>query len=470
MGFMSWERFRCQIHCDKYPDDCIHESLYMSMADALVDGGYAEYGYIRVHIDDCWSAGRDENGELRADPDRFPSGIQALAEYMHDRGLQLGIYGDAGPKTCAGYEGTLGHEDVDAATFAKWGVDYVKLDGCHLEEQELKTAYTNFGLALKKVASIQPMIYSCSWPAYITQNNGGNESAVPFETMYQDAGCNTWRNWHDIDNRWESLKSIVMHWADYWKVLKSIPSGSFNDADMLLVGDDHYGSMLSMDQARLQLGFWALIASPLLIGGDVRKITPGYRDILLNRYILNINQDSARNQPDCLAGCKDALVDTESFTSTSEEIQVWRRQLNGKDVQNYAFGFFNLGSNEIASRTTYSFLLKSVPLAIHCSDVWSLDPWKTVCPEIILDNEGSFNESLELVFQPEFWREAKKRRRETRMSTSANKDSDNWDIRLLHDGGDKHVLLQITALNVQPTSHRLVRISFRDEDSSKGEQ
>ena len=317
MGFMSWERFRCTINCQKYPNDCIHEDLYKSTADAMVEKGLVAAGYTQVSIDDCWvdkKYGRDSaTGRLRPDALRFPNGMKVIGDYLHDKGMRYGIYSDAGIKTCGGYEGSYGHAQVDAETFAEWGVDYVKLDGCWMTlerivdpQSNFEAAYTAFGNALRNVS--RPMVYSCSWPAYI----GSDESKKPFDTMYTKSACNLWRNWADIDNSWKSLYKIMMHWAQNWKALQQIPDGSFNDADMLLVGDDHYASkrgesILTLDQSRVQMGFWAMIASPLMIGGDVRSMKQDFVDILTNPHVIAINQDPSRRQADCIKGCGDGF-------------------------------------------------------------------------------------------------------------------------------------------------------------------
>ena len=453
MGFLSWERFRCQTNCRAFPDDCISENLYKSIADALVEGGFARAGYNRVHIDDCWSASdRDPaTGALVADPERFPNGgIQGLSKYLQQRGLALGLYTDAGPRTCAGYPGSgNGNQAIDAATFAEWGVSYIKVDGCHLDETELEEAYTEFGQALKTVAHQQTMVYSCSWPAYIRTNyEGGDESEVPFSTMYNQAGCNTWRNWHDIDNSWESVKQIILHWAKNWRVLQSIPPGSFNDADMLLVGDDHYGTVqLSEDQARLQFGFWAMIASPLLIGGDVRTIPFSYQRILLNEYVISINQDVARQQPRCVDGCDIGPTVNPALK------QVWTKQLHGDNIRNIATGFFNLGS-DAAESMRYALRLDTKPLAIHCSDVWSRDPSQTVCPNL----------DVPILRVVAF--EALHNSKEDTPKTNRMVVEEDWDIKLM-ESNDGQYYLAIAALRVPPTGHRLVRIYLNETKAAQ---
>jgi hypothetical protein len=149
MGFTSGSQFsHCDIDCDQRPDTCISEKLYMSMADAMIQHGYKDAGYEYVNISDCWSAGRDDNDRLIADPKRFPSGIAFLAQYMKDRGLKLGIYASAGEKTCMGYAGSNDHEDDDAKTFHDWGVQYVKYAACNIDAKDLYQAYWVFSRAV----------------------------------------------------------------------------------------------------------------------------------------------------------------------------------------------------------------------------------------------------------------------------------------------------------------------------------
>lgn len=184
MGWMSWERYRCIIDCDAYPDECISENLFKKAADRLVADGYKNHGYEYVIIDDCWmERERDASGRLVPDRKRFPSGMKALADYVsetrrfslwrriihfllqiHSKGLKFGIYEDYGTHTCAGYPGIIGHMEIDAQTFADWDVDYVKLDGCYADIRDMDQGYPEFGRLLNQTG--RPMIYSCSWPVY----------------------------------------------------------------------------------------------------------------------------------------------------------------------------------------------------------------------------------------------------------------------------------------------------------------
>ncbi|ESN90211.1 hypothetical protein HELRODRAFT_182708 [Helobdella robusta] len=137
MGWLSWERFRCNVDCKNDPNNCISEKLFMDMADKMASGGYKKAGYEYVIIDDCWSEKkRDQNGRLQADKNRFPSGIKKLADYIHSKGLKFGIYGDFGTLTCGGYPGSIYYLEADANTFAEWGVDYFKMDGCYAEIEQ----------------------------------------------------------------------------------------------------------------------------------------------------------------------------------------------------------------------------------------------------------------------------------------------------------------------------------------------
>ncbi|XP_032628029.1 alpha-galactosidase A isoform X2 [Chelonoidis abingdonii] len=167
MGWLHWERFLCSTDCASDPLSCVSEQLFMQMADLMVSDGWKDVGYEYVCIDDCWmSLTRDNQDRLQPDPERFPSGIRKLADYVHSKGLKLGIYGDVGNKTCAGFPGSYGHYDLDAQTFADWGVDLLKFDGCNYGTQDqLAEGYRNMSLALNKTG--RSIVYSCEWPLYM---------------------------------------------------------------------------------------------------------------------------------------------------------------------------------------------------------------------------------------------------------------------------------------------------------------
>uniref|UniRef100_W5N222 Alpha-galactosidase n=1 Tax=Lepisosteus oculatus TaxID=7918 RepID=W5N222_LEPOC len=200
----------------------------MDMADRLAEDGWRELGYVYVNIDDCWaSKQRDAQGRLQPDPKRFPGGIAKLARYMHDRGLRLGIYGDLGTYTCGGYPGTtLDKIELDAQTFAEWGVDMLKLDGCYSNASVQELGYPLMSKAL--LATGRPIGYSCSWPAY--------QGGLPPKVNYTLLGeiCNLWRNYGDIQDSWASVLSIVDWFFNNQDVLQPAAGpGRWNDPDMV---------------------------------------------------------------------------------------------------------------------------------------------------------------------------------------------------------------------------------------------
>lgn len=282
MGWMSWERFRCNIDCKNDPKNCISENLFRDMADRLSEDGWKELGYEYVMIDDCWSSMmRDKDGRLQPDPHRFPGGIPKLAKYVHDRGLKLGIYADMGTKTCGGYPGTtLEKIEIDAQTFASWGVDYLKFDGCYSNALEQLLGYPLMSQALN--ATGRPIGYSCSWPAY--------QGGLPPQVDYSLLGdiCHLWRNYDDIEDSWDSLRDIVNWFSTNQDDFQPAAGpGRWNDPDMLIIGN--FG--LSLDQARTQMALWAIMAAPLIMSNDLRALSDDARAILQNQVAIFINQD-----------------------------------------------------------------------------------------------------------------------------------------------------------------------------------
>ncbi|XKL64048.1 hypothetical protein PGB90_004134 [Kerria lacca] len=281
MGWMSWQRFRCIIDCDQFPDECISEKLFKTAVDYMVNDGYKDAGYEYVIIDDCWlEKNRTTDGKLQADKKRFPNGMKHLSDYVHSKGLKFGIYEDYGNKTCEGYPGILGHMKEDAETFASWGVDYVKLDGCYSDIWDMETGYPEFGKYLNNTG--RPIVYSCSWPAY--QEYAGMKINFQLLVNY----CNLWRNYNDIQDSYSSLTDIMDYFAmkqDYWQQYAG--PGHWNDPDMLIIGN--FG--LSYEQSKAQMAVWAILAAPLLMSMDFRTIQPEYKAILQNKNIIAVNQD-----------------------------------------------------------------------------------------------------------------------------------------------------------------------------------
>ena len=320
MGWMQWEQFRCEVDCQKYPNDCISEKLFTDMIDHMAADGWLDYGYSFVDIDDCWMGpGRDENDELYPDPARFPHGIKWLADYAHQKGVKLGIYNDYGTLTCGGYTGSEGYLLTDARTFAKWEVDKLKMDGCYSELLKQGDAYPAMMYFLNKTG--RPIIYSCSWPAYDMEMDYG---PLPEH-------CNMWRNWDDIRAEWSSIQSIIdkwgdnPHWADY------AGPGHWNDPDMVLVGfkPTSWGPGLTHEEERTQFAIWSILAAPLILSIDLRQVPAESKKILTNREVIAVDQDPLGKQG-------------KRLTPKGNSGQVWVRQLQ----DGWAVGLLNQADND----------------------------------------------------------------------------------------------------------------------------
>ncbi len=261
MGWNTWNKFGCDVS----------EKLIEETADAMASSGMRDAGYRYLVIDDCWQVSRDSAGTIVADPQRFPNGIKAVADYVHAKGLLFGIYTDAGTKTCQGRPGTLDHEVQDARTYASWGVDYVKEDWCNARGLDAPAQYRKFHEAL--VATGRPIVLSiCEW--------GSNR---PWEWA---AGIgHLWRTTDDISDRWSSMLTNLDASAVHQAVAGP---GGWNDPDMLEVGN---GGMTD-DEYRAHLSLWAIVAAPLIAGNDVRTMSAATRDILTNGEVVAVDQDS----------------------------------------------------------------------------------------------------------------------------------------------------------------------------------
>ncbi|WP_406099208.1 NPCBM/NEW2 domain-containing protein [Streptomyces sp. NBC_01013] len=270
MGFNNWNSTHCRAEFD--------EAMVKGIADIFVEKGLKEAGYEFVNLDDCWAKPqRNADGKLEADPVRFPNGIKAVADYVHSKGLKLGIYTSAGTKTCdsVGLPGALGHEYSDAQQFADWGVDYLKYDNCNNQGVDAKERYTTMRDAL--AATGRPIVYSiCEW--------GQNK---PWEWA---AGLgNLWRTTGDINDSWSSMLSIM---KQNLPLAAAAGPGHWNDPDMLEVGN---GGMTDTEY-RTHFSMWSVMAAPLLIGSDLRTATPETYRILSNHEVIAVDQDPLGKQ------------------------------------------------------------------------------------------------------------------------------------------------------------------------------
>jgi len=261
MGWNSWNHFGCDVS----------SKLLRETADQMVSTGMRDAGYKYVIIDDCWQVARDKSGRIVADSIRFPEGIKALADYVHSKGLKFGIYTDAGRKTCEGRPGTYQHEEIDARTYAEWGVDYVKEDWCYADSLDAPTQYAKFRDALAK--SGRPIVLSiCEW--------GAN---WPWD--WAPRMGNLWRTTGDIDDSWNSMLANLDLSSQHGAVAGP---GGWNDPDMLEVGN---GGMTD-DEYRAHFSLWAVMAAPLIAGNDLRAMTPATKEILMNPEVIAVDQDS----------------------------------------------------------------------------------------------------------------------------------------------------------------------------------
>jgi alpha-galactosidase len=289
MGWNSWNHFGCDVSA----------KLIRDVADAMAANGMRDAGYQYVTIDDCWQVARDAKGVIVADSARFPGGIKPVADYVHSKGLKFGIYTDAGRFTCQHRPGSYGYEDLDARTYAQWGVDYVKIDWCNADGIDAPAQYAKLRDALLK--SGRPIVFSiCEW--------GSNR---PWE--WAPAVGNLWRTTDDIQDRWNSVLTIVNLSSQYWSVARP---GAWNDPDMLEVGN---GGM-TRDEYRAHFSLWAMMAAPLMAGNDVRTMldstrqAASTREILLNKDVIAIDQDSL--------GVQGTIV-----SDNPPDLQVWVKPL-----------------------------------------------------------------------------------------------------------------------------------------------
>ncbi len=307
MGFNTWNKFACDVS----------EQLIRETADAIVSSGMRDAGYRYVVIDDCWQVARDSAGRLVADPTRFAHGMKALAEYVHGKGLRFGLYTDAGAKTCQGRPGTLGHEEIDARTFAEWGVDYVKEDWCYAEGLDPRVQYGRFRDALARAG--RPIVLSiCEW---------GRDR--PWD--WGPANGHLWRTTSDIEDNWQSLLWIL---ASSSMHVAAAGPGHWNDPDMLEVGN---GGMTDAEY-RAHFSLWAIMAAPLMAGNDLRSMSPATRAILTNAEVIAVDQDSL--------GAQGRVVLDRGYGA-----QVWSRELRDGSR---AVALFNQRSDSVSITAHWS--------------------------------------------------------------------------------------------------------------------
>ncbi|MBS1850197.1 MAG: alpha-galactosidase [Acidobacteria bacterium] len=328
MGWNSWNKFDCNVS----------EDLIKQMADAMVKSGMKAAGYQYIVIDDCWQVSRDKEGNIVPDPQHFPSGMKALADYVHSRGLKFGLYSDAGTKTCQGRPGSRGYEFQDARQYAAWGVDYLKYDWCNTGTQDGHASYLLMHNAL--LQSGRPIVFSmCEWG-----------TAKPW-LWAKDIG-NLWRTTGDIydafSRREHGLGMVEI--LDLQAGLESFAGpGHWNDPDMLEVGN---GGMTDTEY-RSHFSLWAILAAPLMAGNDLRDMGAATREILTNQEVIAIDQDALGKQG--------------SRVWKNGDLEVWARPL--KDGGR-AVVLFNRGASQQTVSIGWEDLGYPAYLSAAVRDLW----------------------------------------------------------------------------------------------------
>jgi alpha-galactosidase len=320
MGWNSWNTFTWDIN----------EQLIRDVADLFVSEGYKDAGYEYIVIDDCWSLKeRDSEGNMVPDPAKFPSGMRALADYIHAKGLKFGMYSCVGTHTCAGYPGSFEHEFQDAQLLAEWGVDYLKYDYCfkprHISGELL---YKRMSLALKNCG--RDILFSaCNW---------GQDDVYQW---IRESGAHMYRSTGDIQDNWESIKNLALS-----QLGKASYTGAFchNDMDMLVVGmyggsnDGFIGSKIggcSDNEYKTHFALWSMMGSPLMVGCDIRNANNVTKDILLNPELIKINQD--------IEGRGAYRIKPEPQWFHADDVFMLVKVLTDGDL---AIGFFNLSDTQ----------------------------------------------------------------------------------------------------------------------------
>jgi len=338
MGWNSWNYF-----AGKVTDQDIRNA-----ADEIVSSGMKDAGYIYVNIDDTWEGDRDADGVLHTNS-KFPD-MKALADYVHSKGLKLGIYSSPGPKTCAGFEASLGHEVQDAQLYASWGIDYLKYDLCsYIPEVMYKQAPNDAGARMKLMigaydkmhkalaATGRPMVFSLCQYGWDAVWEWG-----------PSVGANLWRATDDIQPDWNSIYTLL---NEQQGLAKYAGPGHWNDPDMLEVGNGR----LSLAENRTHFSMWAMLAAPLLAGNDLPHMKPEIKAILTNRDVIAIDQDKLGREA--------------THVYSDGEVDVWVRHLAGGAT---AVAVLNAGSDRT---TNHPFHLDLARLGLHGAqkgkDLWT---------------------------------------------------------------------------------------------------
>lgn len=343
MGWNSWNTFYSNVN----------EIVVRATADAMVKNGMRDAGYNYIVIDDTWALReRDAQGNMVADPEKFPSGMKALGDYLHSQGFKFGIYSCAGRQTCGGYPGSWGHEYQDALLFASWGVDYLKYDWCNTDTANPQDAYKRIRDAIHTAG--RPVVLSlCEW--------GGSK---PWEWA-SDVG-HLWRTTGDIYDSYDGKKGWEIGWKrilDLQYDLVTNSQGSdglgkyagpdhWNDPDMLEVGN----AGLSFAESRAHFSFWCMLAAPLMAGNDVTKMSEEIRQVLTDKEVIAIDQDSLGKQ-----GFR-------VVAEPAKNIEIWAKELANKE---WAVCALNTSQNEAELTVHWDIMGWFLRGEYSLRDVWA---------------------------------------------------------------------------------------------------
>ena len=330
MGWNSWNTFGKDIN----------ESLIRQIADTMIEKGYRDAGYEYLIIDDCWSLKeRDASGNLVPDPEKFPSGMKALADYVHSKGLKFGMYSCAGILTCAGYPSSYDHEFQDAALFAQWGIDYLKYDYCNFPKNaDCINRYQTMSMALKATGR-DILFAACNW---------GSENSW---NWMRSIGAHTYRSTGDIFDNFRSFMGIFQSQLEH--LCQSGPY-CFNDMDMLTVGMYNQGNVAigkpcTDSEYRMQFSLWCLSGTPLIMGSDIRNMRSHMEDLLLNKELIAINQD-IECRPPYLVGKRSVMVPEDDSDEAVEPLRMVKDKLltfiKHLSNQEFAIAYYNLHEEE----------------------------------------------------------------------------------------------------------------------------
>lgn len=316
MGWNSWNHFACKVT----------DVDVRSAADAIVSTGMKSAGYVYVNIDDCWQGTRDEKGVIHPN-EKFPD-MKGLSDYVHAKGLKLGIYSSPGPKTCAGYEGSLGHEELDAQSYAQWGIDYLKYDYCSFQGDvpAQMAAYKKMHEALEKTG--RAIVFSlCQYGMDKVWRWGPS------------VGGNLWRTTDDISDDYNSMAYIGFGQNG---LERFAAPGHWNDPDMLEVGN----GKMNKDEYRTHMSLWCLLAAPLLAGNDLSKMTPDTLAILTNPEVIAVDQDALGIQGHRVAQEGQLEVWVKLLADGSKAVGLFNR---GESVMPVTAHFRDVGVGEAAT-------------------------------------------------------------------------------------------------------------------------